>query len=429
MIRIAYLTSIFPKLSETFVFREVNELRRQGAEVFCFSIHRPAQEPLPPDAQHFMNETMYLWPPRPVQLMTGILRFAVSSPSQFFGTLRFFLQRAPRNPRGWKRFVLHFLEGVYLAHLCKQHGVDYLHAHFANGPSSVAMAASMVSGIPFGFTCHAQDIYEDPLLLDLKIDKAKIALTISDCNRDYISKNFRLQNPQHLKLQRVGIDMAHFRPRQKPVTDSPVILGIGRLVPKKGFIHLIRACELLAQQGVNFRCWIVGDGPEKRALQSAIEKAKLQESVCLLGAQAQVKKFLQQADLFVMPCVIDESGDRDGIPTTLMEAMAMELPVISTNVSAIPELIKHEQNGLLVPPGNPQALADQMLRLLQDENLRQTLGANARVYITQHHNLETNTRQLLERVKKVASEKRTIFQIRGEESHATDLCCHLASAK
>jgi glycosyltransferase involved in cell wall biosynthesis len=409
MIKIAYIVSRFPKLSETFVFREVNELRRQGAEVCCFSIHRPLPEPLPQDAQHFSAETTYLWRPRLAGFCSGILKFALTRPRQFFGALKTFLQQAPRNPSGIKRFVLHFLEGVYLAHLCVKRGVEYIHAHFANGPSSVAMAAGAVSGIPFGFTCHAQDIYADPLMLDLKIEAAHLPLTISQYNRDYLAKEISPAHAARVRVHRVAVDLAHFRPRRSAANeDSPVILAIGRLVPKKGFIHLIRACEIVAHRGVNFRCWIVGDGPEKENLQQAIAAGKLEDKVSLLGAQTDVKKFLQRAEVFVMPCVLDQSGDRDGIPTTLMEAMAMQVPVISTNLSGIPELVRHEHTGLLAPPADPEALAQSICRLIVDDELRLRLADAGRRYIETCHNLELNTQKLLQNIlRRVAEEDET----------------------
>ena len=398
--RIAYIVSRFPKLSETFVYREIAELRRQGAEVLCFSIHRPEAEPLPPAAQTFREETTYLWPPPPVRFVFGILYFAVTAFTRFGGTLNWYWRCAPRRGNAKKRFLLHFFEGVYFAHLCKQRRVDYIHAHFANGPSSVAMAASELSGIPFGFTCHAQDIYADPLLLEHKIDRAQIALTISEFNRQYIRENFSLQNPSHLEVHRVAVDLTQFRPRPgaRPDSKSPLILSIGRLVPKKGFIHLIRACEILAQQKMSFRCWIIGEGPERGPLQEAIKQAGLQEQVNLLGAQADVKKFLSQAEVFVQPSIVDKSGDRDGIPTTLMEAMAMQVPVIATTVTGIPELIQHERNGLLAPPENAEALAVAIIRLRADDRLRHALIANARKYIEMHHNLAANTQRLLHKI-------------------------------
>ncbi|MGH7455446.1 MAG: glycosyltransferase family 4 protein, partial [bacterium] len=306
----------------------------------------------------------------------------------------------PRHFAAKKRFVLHVLEGAYLAYLCKRRHIDYIHAHFANGPSSVAMAASELSAIPFGFTCHAQDIYSDPLLLDLKIERAPIALTISDFNRNYIREKFSLQTPSNLQVHRVALDLTEFRPPRAARTNSapPLIFSIGRLVPKKGFIHLIRACEILAQQQKAFRCWIVGDGPERAALQTAIAEANLQDHVNLLGAQADVKKFLRQAEVYVQPSVVDNSGDRDGIPTTLMEAMAMHVPVIASNVTGIPELIQHECHGLVVPPADPAALAQAILRLQADERLRQTLVANASQHIAKEHNLVVNTKKLLDKI-------------------------------
>jgi glycosyltransferase involved in cell wall biosynthesis len=407
MMRIAYIVSRFPKLSETFVYREINELRRQGANVLCFSIHRPEPEPLPPAAAHFRQETTYLWPPHPARFVLSLLHFASIAPARFLQTLQLYWRRVPRHFTGKKRFVLHVLEGAYLAYLCKRRRIDYIHAHFANGPSSVAMAASELSAIPFGFTCHAQDIYADPLLLDLKIERAQIALTISDFNRNYIREKFSLQTPSNLEVHRVALDLTEFRPPRaaRANSASPLILTIGRLVPKKGFIHLIRACEILAQQQKAFRCWIVGDGPERAALQTAIAQANLQDRVSLLGAQADVKKFLRQAEVYVQPSVVDNSGDRDGIPTTLMEAMAMQVPVIATNVAGIPELIQHEYHGLVVSPADPAALAQAILRLQVDERLRQTLVANASQHIAKQHNLAVNTKKLLDKIAGVTKKK------------------------
>ncbi len=400
MIRIAYLVTRFPKLSETFVFREVLELRKQGAEVECFSIHPTLQEPLPAEARQLREETTYLWPPHPARFLAAIIKFAATKPAKFFNTLKLFWQQAPRSLSGKKRFLLHFLEGVYLAHLCVQRGVQYLHAHFANGPSSVALAASALSEIPFGFTSHAQDIYSDPLMLDLKIARAQLPLTISQYNRDYLVENYAAENPAKLRVHRVAVDLAHFDRGNSfaPNEDAPLILAVGRLVPKKGFIHLIRACERLAQRGINFRCEIIGEGPERAALQQAIAASKLEDKVRLLGAQTEVKKYLQRAEVFVMPCVRDESGDRDGIPTTLMEAMAMQVPVISTRLSGIPELVQHELTGLLTPPENIEALTQAICRLLVDEKLRHELASQGRHHVELFHNLEINTGWLLQNI-------------------------------
>lgn len=423
MTKIAYIVSRFPKLSETFVFREVNKLRQQGADVHCFSIHRPLQEPLPPDAVHFLEETTYLWPPHPARFLFGVLKLAATRPRQFGSTLKTFLQQAPRNFGDRKRGVLHFLEGVYLAHLCKQRGIEFIQAHFANGPSSVAMAASAVSGIPFGFTCHAQDIYADPLMLELKMARAKLPLTISEYNRDYIAKNFSIENLAKLKIHRVSVDLHYFHPRRTATVqnDSPVIVSVGRLVPKKGFIHLVRACELLARRGIAFRCLIVGGGPEQEALQAAITAGKLEEKVLLLGPQSNVKPYLQRADLFVQPCVLDPSGDRDGIPTTLMEAMAMQLPVISTTVSGIPELVQHEQTGLLVPPADPEALAQAICRLLVDEKLRHELASAGRRHVEIYHDVEANTQKLLQHIR-----RHVAGNVNSRDGNDTDLFSRIA---
>lgn len=394
--RIAYVVTRFPKLSETFVAREVLALQQHGAVVECFSIHRPLPEPLPADMQELAAATTHLWPPQPLALLAAIAGFLTRTPARFLQTLALFWRQAPATFAGRKRFLLHFFEGVYLAHLCRQRGVRYLHAHFANGPSSVAMAASALSGIPFGFTSHAQDIYSDPLMLDLKIAAAALPLTISEYNRKHMLANYEVAYPAKLRVQRVAVDVTQFTPATvaMPSLRPPLVVAIGRLVAKKGFIHLVRACSRLAQSGVNFRCWIVGEGPERAALQAEIAALGLQSRIRLLGAQPNVRKFLERAEVFVMPCVQEAGGDRDGIPTTLMEAMAMRVPVISTEISGIPELVQHETTGLLAPPEDPEALARAMARLLADEALRARLAAAGRRYIEQCHNLEINSRRL-----------------------------------
>jgi glycosyltransferase involved in cell wall biosynthesis len=242
-------------------------------------------------------------------------------------------------------------------------------------------------------------------MLGRKIEKAQLPLTISEYNRRYLAESISSEHAERVRVHRVAVDLAHFRPKRSTESneEAPLILAIGRLVPKKGFVHLIRACELLAQRGVNFRCWIIGEGPERAALQTAISASNLEERVCLVGTQTEIKKYLQRADVFVMPCVLDHSGDRDGIPTTLMEAMAMQVPVISTGISGIPELVKHEQTGLLTPPANAEALAQAICRLIADEQLRQKLAAGGRRHIETYHNLEANTRQLLQNILRKAS--------------------------
>lgn len=394
--RIAYVMTRFPKLSETFVAREVLALQQHGAVVECFSIHRPLPEPLPADMQKLAAHTTYLWPPQPLALLAAIAGFLTRASARFLQTLRLFWRQAPATFAGRKRFLLHFFEGVYLAHLCQQRGVRYLHAHFANGPSSVAMAASALSGVPFGFTSHAQDIYSDPLMLELKIAAAALPLTISEYNRKHLLANYEVAYPAKLRVHRVAVDVRQFTPRTaaKPSLRPPLVVAIGRLVAKKGFIHLVRACSRLAQSGVTFRCWIVGEGPERAALQAEISALGLHSRIRLLGAQPNVRKFLERAEIFVMPCVQEADGDRDGIPTTLMEAMAMRVPVISTEISGIPELVQHETTGLLAPPEDPEALARAMARLLADEALRARLAAAGRRWIEQYHNLEINSRRL-----------------------------------
>jgi len=296
------------------------------------------------------------------------------------------------------RSFYHFLEAVYVAREMEKRGISHIHTHFAAGAASVAMIVHRLTGIPFSFTAHAFDLYKDPILLVEKIRSAEIIATISEYNKTYMKKLVPEIDGAKIHVIHCGIDMEVFTPVPRESDGAIRILSVGRLEEKKGHRYLIEACSILKQRAVDFRCMIVGEGVERDALQALIDAYGLQDSVVLKGAvfQEEIRAFYEDTDIFALACVSAGNADIDGIPVVLMEAMAMEIPAISTNISGIPELIEDGGNGMLVPQRDADALAEAIHRLIQDESLRETIRRNGRITVERAFDLRSEGAKLMD---------------------------------
>ncbi|MFW6372866.1 MAG: glycosyltransferase family 4 protein, partial [Thermodesulfobacteriota bacterium] len=264
-------------------------------------------------------------------------------------------------------------------------GVVHLHAHFAHSPSSVALFASILSGLPFSFTAHAKDIYTaHPEQLREKIRRARFMVTCTDYNRDYLES---LAGSKSTSIYRVyhGIDIDLFSAsfKERRPTEPYRLLTVARLVPKKGLPTVYRALRELKDRGLNFQHDLIGDGDDRDCILELIRELGLENDCRWLGTLPHEKVLdrYRQADLFVLGCEIAPNGDRDGIPNVLIEAMAMGVPAVATRVSALPELIRNGETGLLVPPRQPEALAGAMMRLLTETDLRGRMIPAAREFV------------------------------------------------
>jgi glycosyltransferase involved in cell wall biosynthesis len=288
-----------------------------------------------------------------------------------------------RNPASLR----HFLQAGYLVNRCLPgRGVVHLHAHFAHSPTSVALYASELSGLPFSFTAHAKDIYtSDAGQLREKIARSRFVVTCTDYNRRHLLK---LADGLPTPIHRIyhGIDTALFANgsgvRAEP---SPPyrLLTVARLIQKKGIPTVLRAVKQLREGGVPLTYTLIGDGQDRARILGCAGELGLDSVFRWLGTQPHqvVLEHYRRADLFVLGCEVAEDGDRDGVPNVLFESMAMGVPVVATDVSAIPELVEPGRTGLLVPPRQPEALAAAMLAMLTDAELRQRVipAARARV--------------------------------------------------
>ena len=391
---IGYLLKRYPRLSETFILNEMRALERLGTKLHIFSLLRPEESLVHRAASDLRAQVTYFpqsWGAKVNAVFLAHAWIAATSPGGYLRavTLTIWWSIRSRHPLSvWKQFM----RSAYIALHCRRAGVHHLHAHFANAPTTVARLVSVMCGISHSFTTHAKDLYLTRKEVMLRrITRASFVLTCTRYNVDYLRSFLPPALWKKVHLIYHGIDLSAFRtiaplanshasPAMRRNDDVPLVISVGRLVPKKGLKDLVSACRLLCDRGLPFECAIVGEGPLRAELQAQIDDLGLGDVVRLTGAMAHERliPFYRQATVFALPPQVTEDGDRDGIPNVLAEAMAARVPVVTTRVSGIPELVEDGRTGLLVDSGDPRALADAMERLLRDPALRKQLAVSAK---------------------------------------------------
>jgi glycosyltransferase involved in cell wall biosynthesis len=387
-LRVGYVLKRFPRFSETFILNEMLELERQGVEVEVFSLLRPPEESKHALLSQLKARVVYLPSGSAVDALTVKQGFADGAveriPLANAADGRTFDDSMPR--KGGRDASALVMKSGALALIAKARGHRHLHAHFGSDAATVAMLASRLSGIRYSFTAHAKDIYHtyideesDRRMRRAKIAEAAFVATVSDFNRKHlIGIAGTLAAPKIRRLYN-GIDLNRFvySPRGR---DPATILSTGRLVEKKGFADLIAACARLRDWQAEFKCIIVGDGPLRGSLARQISESQLDQHVLLVGPKPQedLIKLMRQATVFVLPCIVTESGDRDGLPTVLLEALASGLPAISTEVSGVPEIIEHGKTGLIAHQSAPEETAAAIAALLNSPSFRQRVAEAGR---------------------------------------------------
>lgn len=402
--RVAYFLENFPVYSETFIVREIIELKRNGHEIQVFSLNNTAGRPVysevvHSDAKGLEGEVrfcadLYGRVSRFKKLLLHI-RFAVLNPLGYMRALTFSFSAG-------KDMMWHFKNSVICAAEMRAEEIDHIHVHFARDACKLAMIASMVSGIPYSFTVHTNFDIVSQFSTDYMEEKyrnAKFVVCISEYNKHFVLDRIPAMRPERIRVVHCGIDPESLQKTEKPAGGYFTMAAVGRLVETKGFKYLVEACGFVKKRfDFPFLCRIIGDGRERQELIDLIDKLDLGIEVRLLGAmeQASVLKTLKSSDLFVLPCVVASSGRRDGIPVALMEAMALGLPVVSTTVSGIPELVK-DGSGILVDPGDPESLASAIgIIAAYDRTKRESMGGRGRSIVEREFNLVAETRKLSE---------------------------------
>lgn len=405
---IAYLAPELPALSATFVYEELLAVERRGIRVVPFSVHRPAKPVAAQAELAARTKVVYGTSAATVALrgLTSLPRFGLGAIRALGWLLADVAQLGPWRPSTWK-LAYQFLAGACLARDMRSAGCSHVHVHFAHVPTQIAMYASAMSGIPFTVMAHANDIFERGALLPQKASRAAKFLTISDHNVRYLHSVGVA--PSRMEVVRCGVS---FTPRAEiPRFDTKPCYRIGtlgRLVEKKGVDDLLRAVASLREAPWQLELSIAGDGPLQADLTALAKELGIADRVRFEGAlqHSAVTGWLQSLDVFALACKADANGDMDGIPVVLMEAMSQRVPVLSTRLSGIPELVMHERTGLLAEPAHPASLAQALRALLDDPTLRARLTDAAVRHVEDEFGQGVNIDRLLRHVELPPSAER-----------------------
>ena len=382
--RVGYVLKTYPRFSETFILNEILAHERAGSCVDIFSL-RPSTEKCFHEAlaevrspltyvRRGSHRTLNFWS----ELQLGS--------DEFPGLWSALKDSGHVTPEDVE-------QAIELARLVKVREIEHLHAHFGSVAASVTRLAAKMAGVSYSFTAHAKDIFHQDVNfshLGQKIADAATVVTVSRFNLRYLRRRYPV-DAKKIQLVYNGLDLTAFAfeaSQERP----PLILAVGRLVEKKGFRHLIEACRVLRDHGVEFECEIVGTGRLEDDLAARIAEQQLGDRISLLGSlpQRSMRERLYRARVLAAPCVIAEDADRDGLPTVLLEAMACGTAFVSTDVTGIPEILEHQKTGLYVPQGDAEKLAAACARLLKDAGLRRQLTIGARALVERQFDINDN---------------------------------------
>jgi len=404
-IRIAYIMSRFPKISETFVLYEMKVLEDMGAQVEVFPLLRQPPGTRHPEAVHYEGRAHFI-PFLSWEIIQANLRLFVREPRTYLGAW----WEALTGTFGSARFFLgafaYFPKCVAFAGRMRSIGVDHIHAHFANHPALAAMMVHRLTGIPYSFTAHGSDLHVERRMLAEKVSAASFVATVSAYNRELMAEECDEGDRDKIVVIHCGTDPTQFAGRADSAPsiarareggETLRIACVASLEEVKGHSFLLHACRLLVDRGIDVHCDLVGSGPLRRRLERLAAEHNLAGRVKFHGAlpRPAVGRVLADADVLVLASYPTPSGKREGIPVAIMEAMMSGLPVVASGLSGIPELVEHGRTGFLVPPGDPWALADGLERLACDPGLRIRLGAAGRARVASEFDLRRGAQLLL----------------------------------
>lgn len=423
--KIAYIMSRFPKLTETFIIYEILALEEEGVDVEIYPLLRARNTSSHPEGASVWTKLLELFrKPKTTATMhpeaAPLVERARYTPLFSGKILGANIGSFLRNPYRYVKTLwtviranlgsMNYLAGglaifpksVMAARQMQTMGVGHIHAHFANHPAAAAYIIHGLTGIPFSFTAHGADLQVDQHMLAEKVASANRVVTISQYNKDLIVNVCGEICRDKVQVVHCGVDTDVFQVTEKNDTHSQPQTGpfeficIGTMYEVKGQRYLIEACRLLQERNIDFVCHLVGDGPDRDALEQNVREAGLSERVIFHGKliRKDIVNLLKTMNALVLPSIYTQCGRREGIPVVLMEAMGSGLPVVASNISGIPELVSNEESGLLVPERDPVGIADAVERLKQDPELCRGLGKAAREKVLEEFDLKKNARKL-----------------------------------
>lgn len=390
--RVGYVMTHYPKLAQTFIANEIDAVEREGLAVTCFAMNAPdAVERAAPGAEAKIARTTYL-KAAPLGAVATLLRQSLRHPLAMVRVWGMALRSGGGDVRRMARRVAHLAQAARVADDSASLGITRLHAHFGLAPATIAWLATAIARAhgreeaAFSFTIHGFHDFADPAeaRLELKAREAAAVLCISDFTRSQLCLTTEAALWDRYHVARCGIDLGAFAYRDPPIPAGPLtVMALGRLSAEKGFGVLIDAVAQLHREGVPLRLRLVGDGPMRGELEATARAAGIADAVSFAGEQppAAVRDELARADLFAL------ASFSEGLPVSLMEAMAIGVPTVTTWIAGIPELAENDVSALTVPPARADALADALRRLAQDPALRLRLARAGRERVERQHDL------------------------------------------
>lgn len=393
--KIAYFVNQYPKVSHSFIRREILALERQGAVVERIALRGWKDTIVDPDDQSEQTKTFYVLQQGWQGLLTALLGQLVRTPSAFLKALLKVWGLSRGSDRPLPYHLIYLAEACrVLAHL-RNHPVKHLHAHFGTNSAEVAMLVHALGGPPYSFTVHGPEEFDHPTALHLrdKLEEAAFVVAISSYGRSQLYRWVGFEHWSRIRVVHCGLDKQfHDGAEDAPLTDTPRLVCVGRLCEQKGQLILLEAIRRLKEQNIRFELVLAGDGEMRTEVERLIEQNDLKDQVRITGwiSSQQVREEIQAARAMVLPSFAE------GLPVVIMEAMALERPVVSTTVAGIPELVRHGKDGWLVAPGDAEALANALAEVLgHDVDHLQKMGREARLRVLDRHDIDNEAAKLL----------------------------------
>ena len=358
--KVAYIVSRFPKISETFILREMIQIEQENWDVSLFPLILETPQVMHPEAKPWLDRLHY-YPWFSFDIAVANLIQFLKTPFLYLSLWYTIIRENHASLKFLLRAIAILPKTVRIAAAMSQNGISHIHAHYATHPALAAWIIHRLTGISYSVTVHAHDIFVDRSMIELKLRDAVFVAAISEYNREFLARHLGGWVREKTHIIHCGIQPGLYAGSTKIKNDSSFdIVSIGSLQPYKGMQYLILACALLQARGIPFSCRIIGGGEERSMLEELIVKNDLSQRVKLLGAMDQVKvaSVLSEAQVYVQSSVITPSGKMEGIPVSIMEAFASGVPVVASQISGIPELVIPDETGYLVPPADVETLAD-----------------------------------------------------------------------
>ncbi|MCK5889228.1 MAG: glycosyltransferase family 4 protein [Methylococcales bacterium] len=402
MMRIAYFTNQYPKVSHSFIRREILALEKQGYEVSRFALRSDEGELVDrADRKEFM-ETSYILSEKASDIALACLSTLARQPSNFFKTLFKALKIGYRSDRGMLRHLIYFVESCVLLKWTQQHIVSHIHAHFGTNSTTVVMLAYFLGGARYSFTVHGPEEFDKPdfIALSEKIIHSQFVVAISSYGKSQLYRWIPSSQWNKVKVIHCGLDEAFLMGSKGIYPDmGNQLVCVGRLCEQKGQLLLLKSVKALKDQGIECQLVLAGDGPMRDEVEQCIRDYHIADRVKITGwiSSEQVKDILLSSRGLVLPSFAE------GLPVVIMESLALCRPVISTYVAGIPELVKNDENGWLVPAGDSDALTEAMKALLNvSQEKLLAMGKAGQSAVRERHNIETEATKLAKLFKKEA---------------------------